>query len=383
MPYDPTRRNFLAVAGIGAFAAPPKNELDAVKPAAAAKAPPMRVLGKTGMKVNILGFGCMTTSDPSVIERAVETGVNYFDTARGYQQGNNERMVGAALKKYRDRIFIASKSGAKTADALLADLDKSLSELGTDHLDVWHLHARSKPEDIPEELFDAQDKAKQAGKIRFAGVSTHSGHSVLIPWLLEKKRTDVILSSYNFSMTAEMDELMDRCAAAGVGVVAMKIMAGGFKRIKDDNPMLPKLKREGGTAAALKWALRRPSVGTSIPGIMDLDQLQENWNALSTPYTPQDAQILAQQLKHVNPLYCRGCLKCEGTCAQGLPVHDLIRFAMYADGYGEFALGRERFQELSQEVQSVRCSDCSTCTVQCPHGVNVAGRCSLAQEWFA
>src|SRR5450759_4277849 len=97
-------------------------------------------LGKTGMKVTRMAFGCMTTSDGSVVERAADTGINYFDTARVYQGGNNERMVGAALKNYRQKVFSSSKTIAKDAKTAASDLDASLKELQTDHLDVWHLH---------------------------------------------------------------------------------------------------------------------------------------------------------------------------------------------------------------------------------------------------
>jgi predicted aldo/keto reductase-like oxidoreductase len=76
------------------------------------------------------------------------------------------------------------------------------------------------------------------------------------------------------------------------------------------------------------------------------------------------------------------CSFCAGTCRKGLPVADLLRIVTYADGYGQFALGRERYRELSEDVTSVRCGDCSSCTVECPHGVHVAKRISLAQELF-
>ncbi len=151
-----TRRGFLAGIGIMGAAA-------SVEAAPAKLVMPVRTLGKTGQKVTVLGFGCMTTSDPTVIEQAADAGITYFDTARGYQNGNNERMVGAALKGRRDKITLSSKTPAKTKAEALANLDKSLSELQTDHLDIWYLHSRSKPDAVPDELFDAQDEAVKAG----------------------------------------------------------------------------------------------------------------------------------------------------------------------------------------------------------------------------
>jgi hypothetical protein len=77
------------------------------------------------------------------------------------------------------------------------------------------------------------------------------------------------------------------------------------------------------------------------------------------------------------------CGDCEGSCAKGLPVADLLRYLTYAEGYGQFSLGREHFLELPPEVTSVRCQDCTNCTVTCPFGVEVAPRLARAQELFA
>ncbi len=341
-----------------------------------------RVLGKTGLKVTSLGFGCMITSDPSVIERAADIGINYFDTARGYQHGNNERMVGAALKRKRNAVYIATKTEAGDKQGALEQLDTSLRELGTDHLDVWHLHGKDSPGEASDDLFDAQQIAKQQGKIRFAGVSTHQP-TRMIPFLLKKGATDVVLVTYNFTMDKSVEDVIAQASQAGVGVVAMKIMAGGFRRVKPDDPLAPKLKREGAMLAALKWVLRDSHVHTTIPSMTDMDQLEDNLKAMTQPYSPKEEQLLARQLELITPLYCRMCGECDGQCARGLPVATLLRYLSYADGYGQFALGRENFQRLPTETAAVRCSDCPACTVKCPFGVKVAQRLSRAQELFA
>jgi hypothetical protein len=82
-------------------------------------------------------------------------------------------------------------------------------------------------------------------------------------------------------------------------------------------------------------------------------------------------------------MYCRMCGTCDGVCPKGLPVADVLRFLTYSDGYGEFALGRENFLSLPEDVRAVRCSDCSDCAVKCPNGVRVAQRLIRAQELFA
>jgi hypothetical protein len=341
-----------------------------------------RTLGKTGLKVTTVGFGCMITSDPSVIERAADLGINFFDTARGYQRGNNERMVGVALKRKRKEIFLSSKTDATTKQDALDDLDTSLRELGTDYLDIWGLHGKSDPQQVTDEQVEAQHLAKQQGKIRFSGVSTHRGQVELIPWLAKTGAVDVVITAYNFSMDPAMQGVIEQASRAGMGVVAMKVMAGGFRRVRPTSPLYPKLKTPGTLLAALKWVVKNPDVHTTVPSMTDMDQLGENLRAMAEPYMPAEEKLLAQHLEYITPFYCRMCGNCEGACAKSLPVADMLRFLSYADGYGQFALARERFLELPREVLAVRCSECSRCTVACPFGVQVPRQLSRAQELF-
>jgi hypothetical protein len=342
-----------------------------------------RILGRTGLKVTTLGFGCMITSDPSVIERAADIGITYFDTARSYQHGNNERMVGAALGAKRKQIVLSTKSGAQDKDSLLKELDTSLHELGTDYVDIWYLHGKNSPADIRDDMIEAQQIAKKQGKIRFAGASTHTGQKELLPWLAQKGTFDVVLTAYNFSMDTTLDQAIDTASKAGMGVVAMKVMAGGFRSLKPTDPTYQKLMKDGALLAALKWVIKKPGISTTIPSMTDMDQLEENLKAMGNPFSSGDEKLLAERLEILTPLYCRLCGQCDGTCAKGLPVADVLRFLTYADGYGQFALGRERFKELSAEHVAVRCGDCAECTVDCPHGVKVSARMARAQELFA
>jgi hypothetical protein len=135
--------------------------------------------------------------------------------------------------------------------------------------------------------------------------------------------------------------------------------------------------------AALKWVLKNDYIHTTIPGMTDMDQLEENLKAMSEPYSAHEEQLLAHQLDLITPLYCRTCGECDGHCAKGLPVPDVLRYVMYADGYGQFELGRDHFKQLPAELASVRCGDCPTCTVKCSHGVMVRERLTRAQEIFA
>jgi uncharacterized protein len=377
MKSDSSRRTFLATGlalpAVGvASTRLPSNSLAPAALAAAPQKLSYAVLGKTGLKVTRVGFGCMITSDASVVTRALDMGITYFDTARGYQSGNNERMVGAALGAGRKNIVLSSKSHGATKAAALAELDTSLKELGTDHLDIWYMHNKVKPEELSDELVDAWETAKKQGKIRFIGVSTHDPVP-LVDRILQIGKYDVVLSTFNFTMGTTRDAALQRLKDSGIGVVAMKVMAPAGT---------PAMKREGAHLAALKWVLKNPAVTTSIPGTTDMDQLDENFRGMSATYTESDGQLLAGLNEAVRPYYCRMCSGCSGQCPKGLPVSDTIRFLSYADFYGQFGLGRERFQELPEEIRNIRCNDCETCAIRCPNGVHVQERLVRAQELF-
>ena len=390
MKTDTSRRNFLAAslalpaAGLASTTSSPTPS--ALAPQQAAPTPAKvayRVLGKTGLKVSTVGYGCMITSDPTVIARAVDMGINYFDTSRGYQSGQNERMVGAALGAKRKDIFISTKCDQRTGAGILGEIDTSLKELNTDHVDVWLLHGKDTPELISDELVEAQRKAKQQGKVRFIGMSTHALPTV-VDRVIEAK-LEVVQAQYNFTSAAEWGPALDKLRQAGIGVVAMKVMAkvgrGRGRGAAQEPP--PPARPANFAPAALKWAIKNPVIATTVPSMTDIDQLEQNFAVMAQPFTDADQKILTARLEEISPYFCRRCGQCAGQCPQGLPVADMVRFVMYADGYGQFPLGREHFQRMSAEQQAVRCDQCPTCVVQCPHGVTVAERMMRAQELFA
>jgi aryl-alcohol dehydrogenase-like predicted oxidoreductase len=378
-----SRREFLTASALTGLALPAAAAIETPKPAPPAATAPVirkRKLGKTGLEVSEVAFGCMITSDQSVIERAADLGVNLFDTARGYQGGNNERLVGAALKGRRDKVLISTKTGGGTKAETLAHLEESLRQLGTDHVDIWYLHGKSSAAGLTDDLLDAQRTAQEQGKARFAGVSCHSGHAEVIPAAIEKK-LDVVLVTYNFTMGERNDALMRSLHDAGLGVVAMKVMAGG--RGAEAVARREKLAAQGGMLSALKWALKHPFVHATIPSTTDMAQLDENLRAMAEPWTKEDEQRLVVRRERIRPDYCSMCGRCEGICPKGLPVADVLRYLTYAEGYGQFALGREHFLALPAALRDVRCGDCAECPVRCPDGVQVARRLSRAQSLFA
>ena len=368
MNSDSSRRNFLA-AGLAL-----PSILGHANAATGTSGIAYRVLGKTGLKVSSVGFGCMITSDAAVISQAVDQGINYFDTARSYQGGNNERMVGAALGAKRKNIILSSKTEANSKSGALEQLETSLQMLGTDYLDIWYLHAKDKPAQIGDDLMEAQQIARKQGKVRFLGVSTHQLASISEA-VLQAGKMDVVLTTYNFTMKeGGMDAAIAKLHEAGIGVVAMKVMAGGMRGGK---------RREGMPVAALRWALKNPGISTTIPSMTDADQLQQNLQAMAAPFSDADGSLLTARSEEIRPIYCRMCGHCDGECPRDLPVSAMLRSLTYADGYGQFPLGRQRFLEAAGDLAEVRCQDCSSCAIQCPNGVRVRDRLMRAQELFA
>jgi hypothetical protein len=218
-----------------------------------------KTLGKTGLKVTTVGMGCMITSDPTVITRAADMGINYFDSSRNYQGGQNERMVGAALGAKRKNVILASKCDQRDGAAILGELDTSLKEFGTDYLDVWLLHGKNNPQQISDDMVAAQQKAKQQGKVRFIGVSCHQSLPAIVDRVIEAK-LDVVQAQYSFAQDASWTPAVEKLAQAGVGVIAMKVMARAGGR---GGAPQPKRAANFG-AAALRWVIKNPNVSRRI-----------------------------------------------------------------------------------------------------------------------
>jgi hypothetical protein len=200
---------------------------------------------------------------------------------------------------------------------------------------------------------------------------------------------EVVLSTYNFTVGGANDPAYKKLVDAGIGMVAMKVMApasraGGFSNLPGYRAdRMDRVTKPGGPLAALKWVLRDQRFATTIPSMTDIDQLEANFRAMSEPFTAADEKLLARLDEDIRPLYCRMCYQCSGQCPKGVAVADTIRYLSYADFYGQFALGREHFLALPEEARAVRCRDCGSCAVKCPNGVHVAERLVRAQELFA
>jgi predicted aldo/keto reductase-like oxidoreductase len=327
-------------------------------------------------------------SDVSVFERALDAGVNFFDSARSYQNGNAERALGAALRGKRNQVTLCTRSYADNARQVALDLDDSLKALGTDHVDIWYLGQKDSPGQMKDDMIEVQRAAQKAGKIRFRGVSSH--RPAAIADFAIRQKFDVIQIPYNFAIGTRrdpfnmdannLDATLSRFKEAGIGVVAMKVMAGGYRggiRIDEKNSDIHA--RAGSRIAAIRWALRNDRVQTTSVRMMDMDQLEENLKAMSGHFSEDDVRLLAAYADAVRPVLCRMCGACDGQCPYGTHAGDVVRAIMYAESYGSYEAGLATF---SRSGAASRCSECRQCTVSCPNGVRVAERMRRAQELF-
>jgi len=381
---NPSRRQFLQ-AGLALPAAGlvSSNGLDSAFQEAPKEAPKVvyRTLGKTGLKVSGVGYGIGFVPIPEVVARALDMGVNYYDTSRDY--ADSEKTFAGIIKgRQREKIVIATKSPSRKKDAILKDLDTSLKELGVDYVDIWHLHARDTPAAIPDEAVEAMELCKKSGKARFIGFSCHDPNN-MADFLIKTGKFDVMQTTYSYPIGGiYRDRAIKKLHDAGIGVIAMKVAVAltGLNLKSFDNE--PTTKGEG-PLAGIKWVLQNPAIGTTVPHMKTIPELEMNFRAMSEPYTPKDEKLLYVMNEQIRPDYCRMCYECKGQCPKGMPVTDVLRFLAYHDFCGNYHQAVVSFRDLAKEVRDVRCGDCSECAIQCPNGVHVRDRLARAQELLA
>ncbi len=362
------RAGFTGAAGIMAFAPSALAAQDIVKQDDVI----YRILGKTGLKVPVISFGVMRADNPNLCKAAYGKGIKLFDTAHGYQNGNNETMLGNVLKDFpRDSFLLATKvkpagldkdgrpTDLTTTEDFLEKFNISLTRLRMDHVDILYVHSVDNPEVLEyKPVLNALKKLRKEGKVRFIGFSTHRNETAVINAAAQKGEWDVILTSYNFMQTyiEELKGAIRKASEAGIGIVAMKTLAGGGFFDKEKT-------RAINTTAALKWALSNPDIGTAIPGMTDFDQLELNIRLLSDiTLTEQEKNDLIVPLAETG-LYCTGCGKCIVQCSENLQVPDLMRAYMYAYGYSSPAMARTLLDEIGATASP--CSECGICTIDC------------------
>ncbi len=337
-----------------------------------------RTLGRTGLKLPVVSFGVMRSDNSALVKAAYEGGMKLFDTAHGYMNGRNEEMLGGFFSTVpRDSFVVATKvkpsgvdsrtglpSKDTTAESFLSMFNLSLSRLKLDHVDILYMHSAESAEMVRhKETVKAMIDLKKQGKVRFIGISTHKNEPLVINTMAEDGIWDVVLTSYNYRQTylAEMNSAIEKAAAAGMGVVAMKTLAGGWLDRERTKPV--------NVQAALRWVISNPNVHTTIPGITAFDQLETDLRIMrDITLTDQDKAELTADASSPG-LYCNACSNCVPGCPNNLPIPELMRAYMYAYGYRDAAMAAELIGETA--VKADPCAGCETCSSSCIRGFDL------------
>jgi uncharacterized protein len=380
------RRSFLklGLAGAAGAALGPISDLSAsTNPSPATAKPVYRTLGRTGLKVTVVSFGAMLTPEYEVIRAGLDLGINYVDTARVYLGGRSEEIVGQAIKGIRDKVYVATKTrpASNTKEAILKDVETSLSSLQIDHIDLIQLHNLDSPQRafIPE-VREAYTRLKEQGKVRFFGITTHTNQAEVIDGVVKDpdKFFDTIQVAYNFKSDPAVKEAIARASAAGFGVIAMKTQMGGYKTREEANKGLTPEQ----AAANLKWVLQDKNVTNAIPGMRTIEQVKQMVAAMGTELSKAEERILQAYAQAIDPYYCRHCGQCEGTCPKGVAISTVNRALMYYEGYNVPDLAKETYQEIPIQARASACLSCSGCVAQCLRGININRKMTQAREIF-
>ncbi len=359
-------------------------------------------LGKTGLRISDISFGSsrLRTGEERLVRHAMDRGINYFDTAESYTDGQSEAVIGRALAGRRDQVVLATKTvtGPRTTrQEMMRSLEASLGQLRTDYIDLFFNHAVNDLSRLKNpEWLEFAEKARQQGKIRFTGMSGHAGRlTECVEYALEQELFDVMLLAHNFGedpsfyekMTRSFDlvanqhdlpPLMVRAKSMGVGIIAMKVLRGA--RLND----MRAWEDSGSTfsQAAFRWALNNPGVDALIVSMTSTDAIDEYLVASgSGPVTRADMDLLERYAELTDMSYCRhACNDCEGACPFGVPIADVLRTRMYATDYGDFPFARSEYAMLDPGANACLTCDGSPCRNACTHGIPVADLCGPTHQ---
>ena len=395
------RRGALAGASVGLLPLAAGSALGAAAPPGIQA---KRTLGRTGLRVSDIGFGSYALDGNVLLVRhALDRGISYFDTAESYQDGRSEETLGKALSGQRDRVTLATKTGA-AADArrgpLMRQLDASLKRLRTDHVDIYFNHAVNDVARIANpEWSEFVSRAKQSGKLRFSGMSGHGGKLIeCLDYALDHSLVDVVLVGYNFgqdpafyqrftksldfvAIQPDLPRVLAKARAKGVGAIAMKTLRGA--KLNDMRPY-----ETGGATfaqAALRWVLAGGNVDALVVSMDDRQQVDEYVAASGwgTP-TRADLQLLERYEARNGATQCRyGCGDCQSACPVGVPISDVLRTRMYAEDYGDLAFASSEYAALGAGASA--CLTCAhrACTGACPHGLDIPELTTRAHRTIA
>ena len=336
-----------------------------------------RTLGKTGIRVPVIGMGILSAGTPELMRAALDAGITHFDsTAAQPQQMRNEQMIGEVLKgRLRESFIYGTKvhlpqdprtglfRRTATEREFTRKLDEALQNLQMDYVDIVYHHMISRRESaVHEAAMTGMVKAKEAGKARFLGMTTHSNVPEAVHAAVDTGFFEVVMASFNprQSDLPEVKEAIARAADAGLGVVAIKVIRGDVEDGK--GPVNP--------VASLKWVLQDPNVHATIPGFGSFEEMNADLSVMEDlRLTVGEANDLKREASG-SSMFCLGCGQCMEACDSDLPIPDLMRAYMYTYGYRQPSLAQSVLASL--ELPRQVCEGCSSCVVECQNGWHVA-----------
>ena len=375
-----------------------------------------RKFGNTGKMISALGFGCMRLPELEkdgkwyideekalpMLTKAYENGVNYFDTAHGYCNGNSQYTLGKAMKPIkRDTVMIATKiplwSVNKTAD-FREYLDEQLRRLDTPYIDFYHFHGLSKDafddKVMKLKLIGEAKKAIDEGLIKRMSFSFH-GNPKDMQYIIETGEIfSSVLLQYNL-LDRSHEDAIAYLASVGVGVVSMGPVAGGrlaapskklsegILRDKKDSVATPEL--------ALRFVLGNPNVSCALSGMTAMEMLDQNLRAanLEVPMTDKDfanAKTAMEEMKKLSDLYCTGCDYCM-PCPQGIKIPHVFNAYTYHNVYGLSNVAKNMYNEIGNGEHAGKavseCAECGECETKCPQKIKIIEKLKEVHNIFA
>ena len=370
--------------GQGKTPAAPKGEAEAnAKP----EIQEYRPLGTTGWKVSDIAFGNAGMKDPVLLEYAIERGINYVDTARQYF--DMEVVIGKIFPRKRDKVFLTTKlmpelvTADVTIDEVLAGIDESLGRLNTDYVDCCLIHSVGDPNlgdrtraQNPN-VHEAFARAKQAGKIRFWGASSHGPKMFEdFNWLIDNTDIDMIMPGMNY-MTKGLEPVLAKAKKKGIAVVAMKTLSAARKIDYSEHMAEGRTVRQG----LLKWMLAQPNIDTLSISMRSFEDVDEFVAASGRPTLETgELRALERYGLRLSSDYCRpGCDACLASCPHRVPIHDILRYRLYFNNYEREKYAMSLYATLPDEQTAHRCHSCAApCTGACPFGIPMKSKLAEA-----
>lgn len=319
-----------------------------------------RILGKTGLKISRLGFGGIPIQKIDaegtrvLMEKLVAAGVNYIDTARAYTV--SEEYLGYALDGVREHFVLATKSMARTKEAMEQDIATSLEKLRTDYIDLYQVHnpnAEALEQVLaPGGALEALQDAKTAGKIGHIGITLHAvdlfERALELPWV------ETVMFPYNIVET-QGEELIARCSEKNIGFVCMKPLAGGAI---------------GDGEIALRFIASNPDVSVVIPGMVTCEEIAQNVATIenTVPLSEREREKVQIIRNSLGTNFCRRCNYCA-PCTAGINIPLQFLLEGYFSRYDLKDWARTRYGALQKN--GTDCMDCGVCETRCPYNLPI------------